>query len=972
MLVDNIQYLRKHYRHIRELIQKYEPQLKKEKMESIQSRKGYPTLQITTNERKTFLHSKYDPLNEANKWIEQYADQVDQYEHVLFYGVGFGYHIEEFMKRWPQKTFSLYEPSPAVFYHFMNQRKLIDLPIQQMRHLYIEWTQESGSQFVQQFATEVSDKVLLIPLPSYERLFPIQYEQFLTNYKNYVQMKSYSRSASYFFAKRWTVNSFMNLPTTLNTPNIFDKKDVFKGKPVLIVSAGPSLQDEYGNLRYIKENKLAYIIAVGSANRALIAQDIMPDAVCTYDPQPHNFTVFKPMYEKNMTSVPMIYGTTVGFETLDYYQGPKLHFVTTQDAVTPRIIGDEAIPKIEDAFSIAIVTLQLMATLEASSIILVGQNFAFRENLYYSKDINRGNETAELQEKDVKESLCVEDVYGGQVKTNAAFNQMRLSMESYIKRYTDVEIVNATKDGAKIEGASFTPLEKIIHERLTTAVVNENWYVGENHYEDATIAESVQSMYQSIDDFMDDCSNVFTSLENIQNSLKQKSRPKIEQAFIEYDHAFKQFISNQYGQLIIQPATRDVYKTFVERLQTIKHNPDIFSKATSLLKESSLYMSASRQMFNELTPFVKRQVHRGQNEAVTYQSNCGVFSYSSRWERDYLSIVDVNRKKATHLPIEQATKTGETIKFNFKGTTLKVKACTREDYAANILIKIDGVEEPFSTKNKEVKQSYVCEYDEVVYDCGELEDQMHQVEIELLEDMPFVFTGVEVGEGRVFHIDEVIDVESLEVGKRIRCHYKATYNKVGEFSDLGKAVGAFIPPESSAYPDGDFYFIMVDFEDGKKKLIADRNVQHSISWDTLEYFGIPKGKKLNLDREEAFIRLLLGGSAFIDQNNNKSYGNQQLGAWPHTNEWDQFVNINDFNIKEIASWCKDKAEIGLENTWYIGNEFTTTIITEEKRQNGRILRGNIDHKYLLSLNRKLIRESEGFRPLILIQGQCNK
>ncbi|MFA9458924.1 motility associated factor glycosyltransferase family protein [Halalkalibacter sp. AB-rgal2] len=967
MLVDNIQYLRKHYRYIRELIQKYEPQLKKEPMESIQSRKGYPTLQITTNERQTFLHSKYDPLNEANKWIEQYADQVDQYEHVLFYGIGFGYHIEEFMKRWPNKTFSLYEPSPAVFYHFMNQRKLTELPIQQMRHLFIEWTQESGSQFVQQFAREISKKVLLIPIPSYERIFPSQYEQFLTNYRDYVQLKSYSRNADYFFGKRWTVNSLMNVPTTLNTPNIFEKKDVFKGKPVLIVSAGPSLQDEYENLRYIKEKKLAYIIAVGSANKALIAQDIMPDAVCTYDPQPHNFTVFKPMYEKNISSVPMIYGTTVGFETLDYYRGPKLHFVTTQDAVTPAITRDESIPKIDDAFSIAIVTLQLMATLEAGSIILVGQNFAFRENLYYSNDINRGNESAELQEKDIKESLYVEDVHGGQVKTNSAFNQMRLSIESYIKRYANVNVTNTTKDGAKIEGAPFIPLEQVITEELTAAVVKEEWYVDENNDRYLTMKDSIQSMYQSIIQFMKDCSNVFAALENIEHSLNQKNRAKIELGFVEYDKAFKQFVSNQYGKVIIQPATRDVYKTFVDRLQEIKHIPDVFSKASSLLKESSLYMNACRLMFNELTPFVKKQLSEGQNETINYPSNCGVFRYSSRWERDYLTIIDVkNGKKATQLPIEQTAKTGETIKFNFKGTSLKVKACTREDYAASILIKIDGIEQTFSTRNQNIKQSYVCEHGEVVFTCEELEDHMHQVEIELLENKPFVFTGVEVGEGRVFHIDEVTDVESLEVGKRIRCHYKATYNKVGEFSNLGKAVGAFIPPESAAYPDGDFYFIMVDVEEGKKKLIADRNVQHSISWDSLEYFGVPKGKKLNLDREEAFIRLLLGGSAFKDHNSNKSFENQQLGAWPHTNEWDQFVNTEDFIIEGVASWCKDMAEIGMKNTWYIGNEFTTTIITEEKRQNGRILRGNFDHKYLLSLNRKLIRESEGFRPLILI------
>ncbi|MDQ0176743.1 hypothetical protein [Bacillus chungangensis] len=101
---------------------------------------------------------------------------------------------------------------------------------------------------------------------------------------------------------------------------------------------------------------------------------------------------------------------------------------------------------------------------------------------------------------------------------------------------------------------------------------------------------------------------------------------------------------------------------------------------------------------------------------------------------------------------------------------------------------------------------------------------------------------------RTLHPDEVIDPKDLTIGKRIRCHYQAKSNEVGVFSGLGEGTSDFIPPESSAEPSGDFYFICVDRDHlGRWKLIADRNIQHSISWDTLNSEGIASGSGLTLD-----------------------------------------------------------------------------------------------------------------------------
>lgn len=82
--------------------------------------------------------------------------------------------------------------------------------------------------------------------------------------------------------------------------------------------------------------------------------------------------------------------------------------------------------------------------------------------------------------------------------------------------------------------------------------------------------------------------------------------------------------------------------------------------------------------------------------------------------------------------------------------------------------------------------------------------------------------------------------ELLEIGDWISCRYTATTSgAIGTFSELGTTTASAIPVASSATPDGSFNFIYVgDDAQGKKILVADRNVQKSISWDIINNKGM--------------------------------------------------------------------------------------------------------------------------------------
>jgi len=187
----------------------------------------------------------------------------------------------------------------------------------------------------------------------------------------------------------------------------------------------------------------------------------------------------------------------------------------------------------------------------------------------------------------------------------------------------------------------------------------------------------------------------------------------------------------------------------------------------------------------------------------------------------------------------------ERVRFDFLGSRLRIiSAITRMERSPSITINIDGVAEVFTARTSTIVNQTV------VYEKTGLSNTRHSVEIRNFNSptaswSAFGLDAIDIdANGRLLHYDEVIDPKDLVIGKRIRCNYKASSGVVGTFSGLGQETKDFIPVASSATPDGDFYLIMVDDWNGKKRILADRNIQNSISWDTLNAAGISSGSGL--------------------------------------------------------------------------------------------------------------------------------
>lgn len=596
MFKENKEILKKAYPHVWNRLELLEKNKESFTVNVEETKSGHKTIWIEKDCKKVYIHSKYNPIREAEAIVEEY-EKIDSNTTVIFYGTGLGYHIDLFLKEHPQVNYYIYEPIPQMLYTYLSYNRLSKLPSLNLKNIILADDEQAIKEFFTNLIDKTSGNFTCISLNSHRNIFPEEYNKFIEFFKETLKDKKSILGTNLAFQERWVINSMKNFKEVLNTPNILlEKKGVFKDKPAILVAAGPSLNEEIENIRYIKENRLAYIFSVGSAINTLIYHNIYPDAACTYDPTVNNQKVFAKVKEKNIKDIPMIFGSSVGYETLIGYPGKKFHMITSQDTVSSYYLkskDESPIYIVQDAPSIAVVTLQLLYELGFNPVILVGQNLAYRgkerhsEGVYYSREVT---------EEEMQNGIWVKDVYGNEVLTNEGFNSMRQQMEMYIKAFPNMKVINTTKDGAHIEGTSFMELEKVIDEYLKEQVVEENW-LNENktQYDEEYIKSQSQKMDKSYKRAFRLMDEYYDILDKIEKLIEKEKFNNAEKMYIELDKALRKIEHNDFFKVFILPMNRVQYKQLADSIDSLNEIKDPREKGRRIVGSFRDFIDLCRQ-----------------------------------------------------------------------------------------------------------------------------------------------------------------------------------------------------------------------------------------------------------------------------------------------------------------------------------------------------------------------------------------
>ena len=407
---------------------------------------------IKQDDRNVRLNSSYYPLQEANIWAKQFSTKVVGRAHRIIYlfGLSNGYYVKELLKIIEKnETVIIYEPMKEMFLYAMDNFDLMEIITNPNVFIFVEGINSTQlKDFVEQSGTTmVYGDGTFINLPYYDQLFKNMYEWFKELYTQKWITAMVDRNTAIAFGKEWANATVDNLACALESDTIEGYRGIIpQDIPVIVVAAGPSLELNVDVLKKAKDR--AVILAVDTSLSCLYEHGIEPDFAVTLDVHKPMFLFDNPLGK----TVPMMVSISGNPSVIEYSEGKKVFFDYTNFLGKVKYDTNNY-AGISPSGSVATATFEIARYMGAKTIILVGQDLAYKGD----KSHVLGLELYKNHDK----FTSVEGNNGEQLWTRHDWFSFLLWFEKEIPHYEGI-VVNATEGGAKIQGTQIMTLEESI------------------------------------------------------------------------------------------------------------------------------------------------------------------------------------------------------------------------------------------------------------------------------------------------------------------------------------------------------------------------------------------------------------------------------------------------------------------------------------------------------------------------------
>ncbi len=428
---------------------------------------------INRNGRLYYLNSRYSDEEFAKNWAKQF--EGDNYKTVyIIFGLSNFRCVKELIKNvGKENAILLYEPDKNIFMKAIEKIDITDVIKNDEVVLCINGIND---EVFGEFVAIVMNNYALMRLtkyccmPNYDKLYPEIWRDVIRNIKEKYESVILSRNTEILMASEFIRNKVSTCRDIIREYSIVQlRKELYKIKnikniPAIIVSAGPSLDKNINELKQAKGK--AFILVVDTALKALLKRDIIPDLIITIDSHKPPVLFMHPRFK----DIPMVVCDCSNYELYLFHKGKRFYFSETDSYISyiyEKGTGEKLYPT-ETGGSVANNAFSLANILGFKNIILVGQDLAYTDKKKHTTDAY-GNSDDNLL-KDNKKYFEVDDVYGNKVYTESNMNLYRKWFESQIVRYTDLNVIDATEGGAKIEGSEIMTLKEAIERECKTDI----------------------------------------------------------------------------------------------------------------------------------------------------------------------------------------------------------------------------------------------------------------------------------------------------------------------------------------------------------------------------------------------------------------------------------------------------------------------------------------------------------------------
>jgi hypothetical protein len=396
---------------------------------------GSLTVKANRQGKSFYLHSNNNPLAEAEQWIEEYYNpEAGSY---VVYGIGLGYHIQALYDRVKGCRIDVVESDYEMLKHALTY---FDFSSMISNNVYIHYDPDFS--------------VMKEKLNDQQICFLIHYPSMRLVKKKDIQerMKQIFIANSSFLniRKKMQLNFVHNIK---NCTNYVDElADVFEGKDVYIIAAGPSLDKNLDLLKSKPKNSI--ILAVGAVFKKLLAKKIDTDYVIISDA---NEIIYNQIEGFENEGIPLLLLSTVYREIAEKYKGKKYLICQNQYEPAENYARTHNCYLYNTGGSVSTIALDVAIQLKAGRIVFLGLDLAYTGNLAHAEG------TGERSISGTEDLKQVESIDGGKVYAGSVFIMYREWIERRIVGVPEIEIINATEGGARIKGTKERTLREILN-----------------------------------------------------------------------------------------------------------------------------------------------------------------------------------------------------------------------------------------------------------------------------------------------------------------------------------------------------------------------------------------------------------------------------------------------------------------------------------------------------------------------------
>lgn len=396
---------------------------------------------------KTEQYGQVPLSSSVNPWQEAvvYADSLDKMQtgSCVIIGIGMGYHVSYVVASSYFKEIVILENDLEQLRICMMYTDMKDIISDDRVKIilcssakdYFKWLKEKYKD---------DNRIYKIWYPSVKTIEDIAIRELLENY--------------------WVnTSSSDNLENVMlynfeNNQKLGDKpvdviKDKFKNKDVVIIGAGPSLDNSLDYLRELLNKDDVILVCVGKAAKKLISGNIVPGYIVAIDGKKGTRWQTEGIED---CGVPLIYLSTAAHNLVSEYNGKR--YIAYQEGIglSKEYAEKNNLMIYQSGGSVATFAIDMAIRMKCKRVICTGLDMGYVGNSTHAEGIGR-----ELQDK--KRLRKVESVSGGEIYTSKTLDIYRRWIERRIENIEDIEFIN-TSGGAKIHGMKEKSFKEIIED----------------------------------------------------------------------------------------------------------------------------------------------------------------------------------------------------------------------------------------------------------------------------------------------------------------------------------------------------------------------------------------------------------------------------------------------------------------------------------------------------------------------------